>query len=146
MLLKAFLMLFLVCFTVTPSVTLDRQTNCMAQNVFYEAGSESFKGKLAVAYVTHNRTKNNHFPKEICAVVYQRNQFSWTTNKQYQKRHKITDRDWRWAQSVNVALSYDEYQDPTNGSLFFHEKNKNPRWRMKIKRTVNIGNHIFYKF
>jgi len=42
----------------------------LAKNIFYEAGNQEIKGKIAVAYVTLNRTRDKKFPKSICNVVY----------------------------------------------------------------------------
>lgn len=63
----------------------EKELECLAKNIYYEAGTEPFEGKVAVAQVTINRTKSKDFPKDICAVVYERNivynkvicQFSW---------------------------------------------------------------------
>ena len=59
-----------------------KQLYCLAKNVYFEAASEPFDGKVAVAMVTMNRVKHNDFPNDVCSVVYERNkrtcQFSWT--------------------------------------------------------------------
>jgi len=62
-----------------------RQLRCLTQNIYWEAASEPFEGKVAVAQVTLNRANSSQFPNDICAVVYQKNviyskvvcQFSW---------------------------------------------------------------------
>ena len=58
-----------------------KELNCLAENIYYEAGSESFEGKLAVAQVTLNRVASGQFANSICAVVHQKTgetyQFSW---------------------------------------------------------------------
>lgn len=64
----------------------DTELNCLAKNIYYEAGSESDKGQLAVGFTTINRTKHPKYPDTICRVVKQRIkvdngsmscQFSW---------------------------------------------------------------------
>ena len=69
------------------SVSMQNQIDCLAKNIYYEAGSESYEGKLAVAQVTLNRVNSGKFPTDICSVVYQKTvdqnlkticQFSWT--------------------------------------------------------------------
>ena len=47
------------------------QLDCLARNIYHEAGYESFEGKVAVAQVTLNRTESGQFPSDICKVVYQ---------------------------------------------------------------------------
>ena len=62
-------------------IVLIREVDCLAQNMYFEAGIESKAGKLAVAEVTMNRVKSSEFPNTVCEVVYQRTkytcQFSW---------------------------------------------------------------------
>lgn len=51
---------------------LEKELLCLARNIYYEAGYESFEGKVAVAQVTINRSENGRFPSTICEVVKQR--------------------------------------------------------------------------
>lgn len=144
MLLRLVLVALLAA-SVSPVSSLEYKNNvmeCMAKNIFYEAGNQSIKGKIAVAYVTYNRTLNDKFPDNVCSVVYQTGQFSWTKTK---RRERIKN-DWRWAESVYVANNFMLYPDPTKGSLFFHERSIRPKWGMKIIHTASIGNHMFYRF
>jgi spore germination cell wall hydrolase CwlJ-like protein len=56
--------------TLTPAT--QKQLTCLAQNIYYEARSEEFDGKVAVAQVTLNRANSGKFPDTICGVVHQR--------------------------------------------------------------------------
>lgn len=47
----------------------DRDVECMARNIFYEAGGESREGKIAVAQVTLNRAQDPRFGRSVCEVV-----------------------------------------------------------------------------
>lgn len=51
---------------------------CLATAIFFEAGVEPYDGKLAVADVIHNRVQDERYPNDICSVVYEPNQFSFT--------------------------------------------------------------------
>ena len=57
-----------------------REVECLAQNIYFEAGAEPIAGKIAVATVTLNHVKQG-FAKTICGVVKQKRngvcQFSW---------------------------------------------------------------------
>ena len=53
----------------------ERQLDCLSKNIYYEAGSEPFEGKIAVAQVTLNRAESGKFPSDVCKVVYQKNVF-----------------------------------------------------------------------
>ena len=61
--------------TASPITAQMRQVqlDCLARNIYHEAGSEPFEGKVAVAQVTINRTESGAFPSDICKVVYQKN-------------------------------------------------------------------------
>ena len=47
----------------------DRDVECMARNIFYEAGGEPTEGKIAVGVVTLNRAQDGRFGKTVCDVV-----------------------------------------------------------------------------
>lgn len=47
----------------------DKDVECMARNIFYEAGGEPTEGKIAVGIVTLNRTQDGRFGKTVCDVV-----------------------------------------------------------------------------
>jgi len=56
---------------ITFKVT-NRDEECLARNIYFEASGESEEGKAAVGIVTINRVKDGGFGKTICAVVNQR--------------------------------------------------------------------------
>ena len=45
--------------------------DCLAQNIYFEARSESQAGMIAVAQVTMNRVKHPRYPNTVCEVVKQ---------------------------------------------------------------------------
>ena len=113
-----------ITFTVT-----DKDEDCLAKNIFYEAASEPEEGKVAVGMVTINRVRDGGFGKSICSVVNQRTvltryqkvqqeprwyastetvsravkvtvcQFSWVC----EGNKRIRSNDERWAESQRVA-------------------------------------------
>jgi spore germination cell wall hydrolase CwlJ-like protein len=122
----------------------DKDIECLARNVYYEAGVESTAGKYAVAQVTLNRVKTGYWGKSICKVVYAKEQFSWT---------KIPKRAWvrlkgkAWADSKAVAkatLTQGIRVKKLKTALFYHADYVRPNWRDKDKRVAKIGQHIFY--
>ena len=124
----------------------QQQIDCLADNIYHEAGYEPEDGKVAVALVTLNRLQDPRFPKDICAVVKQKTrstcQFSWFCE------HKITNRAkdvYTQARdiAVHVYVNYEKLQDITGGALYYHADYVNPRW--KLEKTTTIGRHIFYK-
>lgn len=131
------------------------QVECLAQNVYFEAGKEEYKGQLAVAFVTLRRAESGKYPNSVCGVVRQKTegtcQFSWwceddKREKAIKYRYTSAERE-RFTQIRKVALhaylNWEEMKDPTKGALFYHNTSVNPRW--KLVKTVQIGNHIFYR-
>ena len=124
----------------------ERQINCLADNIYNEAGNQGYYGMKAVGLVTMNRAENQYFPKDVCDVVYQKNkhacQFSWVCHT---KRVKVDAQLYSSAKHIatRVFLYYEDLEDITQGALFFHADYINPRWN--YVKTVVIGNHIFYK-
>ena len=122
------------------------QVDCLAENIYYEAGFEPRDGKIAVAMVTLNRVQDPQFPKDICSVVKQKTrstcQFSW-----FCEHNKRIQNNSAYLQARDIALlvyaNYEKMHDMTRGALFYHADYVNPRW--KLERTAVIGRHIFYK-
>lgn len=121
-----------------------KEFDCLARNIYYEAGVENRVGKLAVAQVTLNRVKTGYWGKNICSVVYASSQFSWTKIK---KRAWIQNKGRAWQESVDVAnqvLNYGVRVKTLNTSLFYHADYVKPEWRDHRKVVTKIGRHIFY--
>lgn len=124
-----------------------KQVDCLAENIYHEAGYEPKDGKKAVALVTLNRTQDERFPSNICGVVKQKTvnvcQFSW-----FCMPVKLNRNSDAYKESMEVALyvyaNYEKLKDITNGALYYHADYVNPRWR-GLEKTTIIGRHIFYK-
>ena len=130
----------------------EKELDCLAKNIYYEAGTEPFEGKVAVAQVTINRTKSDKFPKDICAVVYERNlvynnlicQFSWYCDSKAKVRpiHAATYKESE-AVAKKVLLEGFKLDIIKEDTLYYHADYINPGW--KRQRVAKIGKHIFYK-
>lgn len=121
-----------------------REFDCLARNIYYEAGVEDRLGKVAVAQVTLNRVRTGYWGKNICKVVYSPAQFSWT---------KVKRRAWMpnigpsWEESKQVAsevLDQGVRIRTLKTSLFYHADYVNPNWKDNSKRVTKVGRHIFY--
>ena len=65
----------LVDVIMSPIVDINissKDVDCLAKNIYYEAGGEPEEGKVAVAMVTINRVRDGRFGKTVCSVVDQR--------------------------------------------------------------------------
>ena len=117
---------------------------CLAQNMYFESRGESQVGQEFVAWVTLNRVMDLNFPNDICGVVWQDNQFSWTHDG---KSDTPTDpAAWAQAQAIaeEVLLAYAVDRDPTEGATYFHADWTTPDWAKRFERIVQIDGHIFY--
>ena len=125
----------------------EKELNCLAENIYHEAGNQSLMGKIGVAFVTINRSKNINYSNNVCSVVYQKYngicQFSWVcegkivrNNAAYREAKRI---------AILVVTKYNELIDPTEGALFFHAHYVKPDWSRRFIKTVRIDDHIFYK-
>lgn len=129
----------------------ERQLECLALNIYREAGHESFEGKVAVAQVTMNRSEHPNFPKDICGVVYQKNvimdkvvcQFSWYCDTSHKAR-PINKSAYDESMAVAKKVLLEGFRlDILKDALYYHANYVNPRWN--LEKIGSIGNHIFYR-
>jgi spore germination cell wall hydrolase CwlJ-like protein len=129
----------------------EKQLECLARNIYYEAAKESFEGKVAVAQVTINRTESGIFPSDICKVVYQKNvfmekvvcQFSWYCDPQAKKNLMYPDA-YNECYAVAKKVLLEGFRlEGLQEALYYHANYVNPKWRKE--KIATIGNHIFYK-
>ena len=133
------------------ATSVDRTLDCLAMNIYREAGHESFEGKVAVAQVTLNRVDSPHFPKDVCSVIYQKNvvmekvvcQFSWYCNGVLQKA-KPNDEAYKESYIVAKKVLLEGFRlDGLKDALFYHAVYVRPNW--PYQKIATIGNHIFYR-
>ena len=122
---------------------------CLALNVYHEAGVDPIEGQLAVALVTVNRAREQK--KEVCQIVFQPKQFSWTNtikDKTDKLNPNITPKglSWRQAKNVSKAVLGGKITDFTQGATHFHANYiKKPSWTKNMTLQGKWGTHYFYK-
>ena len=57
---------------LTSPVINVKELQCLARNIFFEAGNEPEEGKVAVGLVTLNRVQDGRFASSVCGVVDQK--------------------------------------------------------------------------
>jgi len=138
-----------------------KQVECLAKNIYFEARNEPFAGQFAVALVTLNRVRDTTFPDTICKVVYQgihtadgfpkrdRCQFSWycdgvsdivRNSEAYNTTQKIAN-----LAMLQYSKLKSEGLDYTEGAIYYHTYEINPRWSTAYPKVGRIGDHIFYR-
>ena len=134
-------------------ITAEQRTkelDCLTRNIYWEAASEPFEGKVGVAQVTLNRVESGKFASTVCGVVYQKNvfyekvvcQFSWFCETTHKIRpiHKPL---WKESEEVAKKVLLEGFRLPSlEHALFYHADYVSPGW--KLPRIEKIGRHIFY--
>lgn len=123
---------------------------CLSEALYYEARGEGTAGQKAIAEVIFHRMRTGNYGNSICAVVYEganhpHCQFSFTCNGDLARpKHAVA---WTRAQTLAARILTGEVRlsNETDGATNFHAVSVEPDWAMALTRTVQIGNHIFYK-
>jgi spore germination cell wall hydrolase CwlJ-like protein len=130
---------------------VEKSLDCLAMNVYREAGHEPFEGKVAVAQVTLNRVNSNKFPRDVCSVVYQKTrftervicQFSWYCDSKHRNR-PVDDEAYEESYRVAKMVFLEDFRlESIRNALYYHADYVDPNW--KLKRITKIGTHIFYE-
>lgn len=137
--------------TVTSAREVEKQLQCMARNIYWEAASEPFEGKVAVAQVTMNRMNSGKFPDSVCGVVYQKTtfytkvicQFSWFCETNHQVK-PVHEKMYKESEEVAKMVMLEGFRLPNlKEAIYYHADYVNPRWNKD--KITQIGRHIFYK-
>jgi len=127
-----------------------KQLDCLTRNIYWEAASEPFEGKVAVAQVTMNRVASGKFGDSVCGVIYQKNvfyekvicQFSWVCENTHKVR-PIHQPLWKESELVAKKVLLENFRLPgLQNALYYHADYVSPGW--KLPRIDQIGRHIFY--
>jgi len=129
---------------------LIAEHRCLSQALYYEARGEGRSGAKAVAEVIFHRMKAGHFGHSICAVVYEGSsrsgcQFSFTCNGDLNRPRE--ESAWRKSEQLAAQILTGEVplRNTTGGATHYHAVWVNPFWAPTLKKTAQIGNHIFYR-
>lgn len=123
--------------------TADREQECLAKAVYFEARSEPIEGQLAVAEVVMNRAASGRYPTDLCAVITQKAQFSFIQRGKFPR----PDRDsaaWKKAVAVAVIARQQLADTLPSSVLWYHATYVSPSWGKRLTKQTQIGLHIFY--
>ena len=144
---------------------------CMARNIYFEAGNQSKAGMIAVARVVVNRVQDTRFPNNVCDVIYEGPmRESWKTKQDPNIKNEdrifypVRDRcqfSWYcdgkadnpypgdiWKESVKLAEKIyftQAYAGLLEGATHYHADYVNPNWAKHFKVVARIDSHIFYR-
>jgi spore germination cell wall hydrolase CwlJ-like protein len=144
-----FFLLVLLLFSADAQAEIE--VICLAKNIYFESRNQPLVGRLAVAQVTLNRRNSPKFPSTLCKVVKQYRwvgerkvcQFSWYCDGK-SDTPKNKERWYGALQEAAFILTDNGKFDIVNGALWYHADYTKPVWAKKLRKTVQINEHIFY--
>ena len=156
------------CSPPAPALELKKiirqdQAKCLADNMYFEARNQAWRGIIAVGMVTLNRVSDNRFPDILCDVVKQGPTSKWwfkTKGKIVPIRHKCqfswycdgkSDRIWNedaFARAFIIAkrVIAGQYDGYLEGATHYHATYVNPDWAKTKTLITQVGDHIFYRW
>lgn len=116
----------------------NKDLNMLAHLVHGEARGEPYTGKVAVAAVVLNRTRDSRFPNTIAGVIYQPGAFTAVSDGQINLQPDSS--------SINAARDALNGWDPSYGSLYYwNPATATSKWIWSRQIIVKIGKHYFGK-
>lgn len=117
---------------------------------YMEVSGEPPEGQRAFSHVLVNRLRDGRWGKTLAEVVLKAEQFScWNTkdpNRLRLAREPESNPVFEQIEKYLVDALNGEDDDPTNGAKwYFNPKLAMPSWANSLTKTVDIGNHSFYK-
>ena len=127
------------------------EERCLAEAMYYEARGEGVEGERAIAEVVFHRMKARGYPHSLCGVVYQGVgsgrgcQFSFACNGKMQQT-----KNWSaWVRAkrlaVRIVSGAEQLGNETADAISFHAIDVEPEWGDHLVKTIQIGNHVFYR-
>jgi N-acetylmuramoyl-L-alanine amidase len=117
---------------------------CLALNVYHESRGEGVFGRKLVAQVTMNRVRHHGFPDNICDVVRQEHQFSWTNDGKFD--HPVNREAYEISYLIAIAFIQFDFNIQMKYSsliLNYHNLDVEPGWH-ELTPVMIQGGHKFY--
>lgn len=121
---------------------------CLAVNAYHESRSQSDIANMFVIASVLNRVKDRRYPNDVCKVVFQKSQYSWTgdglsdkisNSKQYKRLYKLVEK---------FILNKEIMNSLSQGVDHYHTTSIKPYWADsdKMKYVNTVDDHMFYKW
>lgn len=131
--------------------TLEKRIQNVAKTIYTEAAGESYNGKLAVATIIWNRSKQSPWKGlTLSQICKQPKQFSgWNNGEPTIKINNPIDQK-AWDESLKIATSmvngtFKPLASLGSSNQYYNPKKASPSWGDKMKDVVYLGNHKFGK-
>lgn len=123
--------------------TTDREMECLANAVYFEARSEPIEGQLAVAEVVMNRAASGRYPADLCSVITQKAQFSFIRRGRFPRANRDSEA-WKKAVAIAAIARQKLAGNLPSGVLWYHATYVSPKWGKRLTKQTQIGLHVFY--
>ena len=117
------------------------ERECLARVMYFESNRSSEDGMLAVGTVVMNRVKSPQFPKTVCGVVGQRNQFADGALSKPMTERASRARAFRVADAV---LSGRRHPGVGTNAMYFHTAGLTFPYK-NMHYVVVAGGNAFYE-
>ena len=126
---------------------------CLAINLYHEARGTDLQELYAISNVVMNRVNSEKYPDDVCSVITEPYQFSWTNGLsnpiQEPKPFNLLE-----IQAWDEILLFSKWFIPayyaggtldiTNGSQFYAVKHMKPYWSKNMQITHFGSAHTYY--
>ena len=122
----------------------NKEFNCLAKNIYFEAKFEPYIGKIAIGQVTYNRVLSGKWGNTFCSVVNAKNQFSWML---FKKMREENPKGKHWESAKHAATMFARGVRVTNldsSDHYYAQYIKAPKWSKSMTKQAHIGQHIFF--
>jgi Cell Wall Hydrolase len=129
---------------------IERATDCLAANIFYEAGNETIDGQMAVAQVVLNRARHPAFPKTVCGVVFQGSerhtgcQFSFACDGSMRRQPSAVR--WEGYRALARSMLLGAVYAPVGLATHYHTDWVRPVWSAKLDKLRAERTHLFFRW
>lgn len=122
-----------------PYATQLSERECLARAMYFESNRSSEDGMLAVGTVVMNRVQSQRYPKTVCGVVGQPNQFADGALSK-----PAGGRSYAKALQVAEAVIGGDRHEGVGNAMFFHTAGYTFPYR-NMAYVVAAGGNVFYE-
>ena len=142
--LKILFIAFILLF-INISNAEEKEIDCLAKNIYYEARNQPTSGQFLVGFVTLNRVAHKSWPNNFCEVITQPGEFSWYTKDLMGKTPKETEA-YKLAYIIAFTVYNSNYRSMSHYGYFFKRSDVKSTYFNNLKLINVVGDHSFYTF
>lgn len=122
-------------------ISLSTALTCYAATIYFENRGEPKTSQVYTGLVVKHRAtdKKHRFPKTVCGVVKQKNQFEWVKGK---NQFQIAELD-SWEKSIKIAKGLSMIKDPIPNAIFFNHIKRGKKFKTPMKPVV-VAKTMYY--